>query len=923
MTKPRPAGRTSGRNKLEKGISVATQDHDSRCNRFCGEQPTAADYDWIPAPLFVSDNGRLIYANNLLTELTGVPPEELRGMVLSDLIGDGTDDCRATPRAPRTGITTNSGHRSVRIARRDGRTRNAWLTCAPGCATHRTRIVGILTESHPDIGPDRDARLLMEHLDTIADLSSDYAYVFSVDPEGILSVEWVTGSVYKLLGYTEEDLKGPDSVLKQIHPDDLPSFAESRARLMTGETVSGDIRLMTKAGDIRWVRYTTRPVRGGDENRVCRIYGSAQDITNEMLATESRRMSEEFFRLLIENASDLLTAIDRDGTILYASSSVQNILGYPAEEIVGTNVMRIIHAHDRYRALESISMGFRQPGVVTNLEIRLRTKHGKVRVFESIGKSFIDGTGREVGFITSRDITERKVAERRLFLSEDKYRRFFEEDLTADYICNIDGRLLACNPAFVRMFNFRSLEEAMSTNVCRLYKFPGMRQSIITEVSRTSKLEYKDLELVTMDGRTVHAVANIIGIFDRVGTLTQLKGYLFDDTRRRQAEDQLIQAQKMESLSTLAGGIAHDFNNILSIILGHCGLIKRGGFDGSKIHQGMASIEKATLRGASLVRQLLTFGRQSPTVYVSLRLRDIVMEVVKLLENTLPKSIEVEVELNETVPSILGDPTQMHQVLLNLSVNARDAMPAGGFLRFFLRTVPGSELRRKYSSATAECYVGLDIGDTGMGMDQGTMTKIFEPFFTTKASGKGTGLGLSVAFGIVQHHNGIIDVESSIGRGTVFHLYFPAQECELKAGELKESDVGDAPGGSETILLVDDEVMLLELASAFLREKGYEVLIARDGPEAMQMFSRTSPRIGLVLTDLGLPGMDGLELTKNLLRMDRAARVIVASGYLDTDLRDRALRAGARGAFQKPFAWRELLQKIRDVLDEAPSGENR
>jgi two-component system, cell cycle sensor histidine kinase and response regulator CckA len=402
------------------------------------------------------------------------------------------------------------------------------------------------------------------------------------------------------------------------------------------------------------------------------------------------------------------------------------------------------------------------------------------------------------------------------------------------------------------------------------------------------------------------------------GHVVSAVAYFRDLTERNKLQAQLLHAHKMDAVGRLAGGIAHDFNNILGIILGHSTLLEQGltHADGR-----LASIEKITSaaqRGTALVSQLLTFARKSEPVRGSVRINDIIREIEKLALETFPKTITLSTMLEEQLPSVVADATQVHQVLLNLCVNARDAMPRGGMLSVATRTARSDALagiRRTGDRKPARSYVEIEVCDTGVGMDEATLNRIFEPFYTTKGVGQGTGLGLSLVFGIVENHNGFVAVESTIGKGSCFRIYFPIAEVVPQAAGHERKIMGDVPGGTETLLLIEDEEMLRELTKTALMAKGYTVITAENGEEGIELYCRHRPRISLVLTDFGLPKVGGEEVVKRIRTIDPASKLIVASGFIDPVMRTRLYKEGARHIVQKPYMADELLQIIRSVID--------
>ena len=382
---------------------------------------------------------------------------------------------------------------------------------------------------------------------------------------------------------------------------------------------------------------------------------------------------------------------------------------------------------------------------------------------------------------------------------------------------------------------------------------------------------------------------------------------------KKSLEVQLHQAQKLESLGTLASGIAHDINNILGIIIGHASLLEGQPADAPTIRKRVEAITKASMRVTNLVKQMLTFARKSDVHMDSVLLNDVVDEVAKLLHELLPRTIVVIPQLDNTLPPIQGDPTHVHQVILNLCVNARDAMPDGGELTISTYRESGEALRPEHPKATAEDYVVLSVADNGTGMDKEMQRRIFEPFFTTKGRDKGTGLGLSVVFGIMESHSGFVTVQSEPGKGSTFRCYFPLSAATKETVHV-DTTTHDISGGNETILVVEDEEMLRELLRTFLESKGYRVLTSADGEEALDIYTRHQKTIAVVVSDLGLPKFGGDELCRRLAKLNPGIRLIIASGYVDPAVRERMTQEGVREYVHKPYNPNELLSAIHTVL---------
>ena len=401
---------------------------------------------------------------------------------------------------------------------------------------------------------------------------------------------------------------------------------------------------------------------------------------------------------------------------------------------------------------------------------------------------------------------------------------------------------------------------------------------------------------------------------DEAGVPAYFEVFAEDVTEKRVLERQLRMAQKMEAVGRLSGGIAHDFNNLLGVIIGYSGVLRKALGARDDLCEHALEIEKAGQRAAALTAQLLAFSRQQVLTPAVLNLNTLVSDMEKMLPRLLGEDIEVSLALDDRLGSVKADQNQIEQVIMNLAVNARDAMPAGGRLEIRTANVElDQSYIRNHPGAKVGNYVLMVVTDTGVGMDARTLTHIFEPFFTTKETGKGTGLGLATVYGIVKQSNGYIWVDSTPGKGSSFEIYLPRHVGQQVAEEQQVDR--EKPRGSERILLVEDAESLRKLAQRFLEAGGFRVLSAASGKEALDVATRSPTTIDLLLTDVVMPGMDGRSLAEQLLPRQPKMKVLYMSGYTDTFIAGHGVMEEGIHLLHKPFTEQVLIRKVRDVLD--------
>ncbi len=731
---------------------------------------------------------------------------------------------------------------------------------------------------------------------------------------------YVSDGCLELTGYKPEDLiknnkLSFNDIIDENYREKL--WNKWQEVLKNREVFQDEYTIRTADGTQKWVW-----------EQGCGIYSE----TGEVIALEGlliditgrKRAEESMLKLTkaVESSGEVIFMTDPQGIFTYVNPEFTKLYGHKPDVVIGKTTPRILKSGAmKQQDYEAFWQTLLEKQVVKS-EFINKSKDGKLINVEIAVNPVTDEKQNIIGFLAiQKDITERKQAEEALKLQTTYFSQLFENSPTGIAFLDTNDRVMNVNKAFENMFQY-SLEEIKGKSLTHLIVPDELsKESIIFsnkviggELIRISSVRKRK------DGGRLDMIITGYPIMVE-GKCAGIYAIYADVSDMRKLEDQIRQTQKLESLGTLAGGIAHDFNNILGIILGYTSLLGRGYENPEKVKQSVEAISKAVQRGAGLVKQILTFARKTDIVFGAVNVNETIAELVKMLHETFPKTITLYQQLYENLPPIIADHNQIHQALLNLSVNARDAIFSrtanghGGSITFITKIILGAELRKKIPEAIDEVYACLSVKDTGSGMDEVTLKRIFEPFFTTKDIGKGTGLGLAVVYGVVKGHRGYIDVESALGVGTTFNLYFPleAQEIEITKTGIEEKE--EIKGGTETILVVEDEEMLQELVKTMLKMGGYRVLTANDGEEGIEMYRKHKDEISIVLTDLGLPKLGGFEAFLKMKEINSNIKAVIASGYFDPDQKVEMLKADIKDFVQKPYRPNEVLKILREVLD--------
>jgi len=673
---------------------------------------------------------------------------------------------------------------------------------------------------------------------------------------------------------------------------------------------------------------TTLRVRHDDE--MGRLTGHFNEMTAVLRArpeVEALRASEVRFRSLIEHSMDLISIVGPDGRFTYVSPAVTRLLGYGPEALLGQITFAYLHPDDRSRVEAAHARAIAGRATEIREEYRIRRADGTWRHFESVVTNLV-GEPTVAGLvINSRDVTERREAERLLQQSEARFRTAFMTGTDAYLIVGRDdGRILEANDQFLAMYGYRRDETIGRTSLeLGLWARPEERQAMLTRLAADGMVRNFEVLARRKGGETFPVLYSTAELHGEGPPL--LMGVIRDVTEQRRSaaavrslEEQVRQAQRLEAVGRLAGGVAHDFNNILTAITGYTDLLLDAFQARDPRRDDLQQIRAAAERAAGLTRQLLAFSRKQVLQPRVLDLNEVVQGLEKMLHRLIGEDVALDVAPAAGLGAVRADPGQIEQVVLNLAVNARDAMPEGGRLTIATADVELDETYpHEHPGAVAGPYVMLAVSDTGTGMDRETRAHIFEPFFTTKEQGKGTGLGLATVHGIVAQSGGHIEVQSEPGRGSSFRIYLPRIAGTAEAATPAPAPVV-ASGGGETVLVAEDDGAVRDLVAVTLTQRGYRVLRAPDGPTALALARAADGRIHLLLTDIVMPGMAGRALAEALQARQPEMKVLYMSGYTDDAVVRHGIQQDAMSFLQKPFTPDALARMVRDVLDRASAG---
>lgn len=759
-----------------------------------------------------------------------------------------------------------------------------------------------------------------------------FSRIFHLSPDAIALSRLEDGVLFEvnegftnLYGYSLKELIG-----KSVTPSELGIWVikEERDRFVqllkkTGETINFEATCSKKDGTVFFGSISGKIM---ELDNIPHLLSITRDISERKRAEEVRQQSISLLEATLESTADGILVVDSSGKVSSFNSQFVKLWNIP-RDVLKTNDDKLLlgavldQLKDPAAFIQKVEALYAHPDT-SSFDV-LHFKDGKTFERYSLPQR-IDG--RPVGRVWSfRDITERLRAEQDLKESESRFRRLYNEAPIGYHEIDAEGRIVSVNRTELTMLGYSPNEMIgkhvwefiADTDVSRERVLAKLADKIMPTTGDERSYKRKDgttIPVISDDRYLRDEKGKIIGIRTTIKDISDIKKAEAD---KKKLEAQLLQTQRMQTIGTLAAGIAHDFNNILNIIMGNASLLTDAPADAEKTAGRLRAITTATERGAQVVKQLLTFARKTEIHMQAIIVNDVIREISKLIEETFPKTIIVAMELESNLPATTADPNQLHQVLLNLSLNARDAMPSGGKITFKTSMISSDDIRKQFPNVQSKPYILISVGDTGFGMDEETTNRIFDPFFTTKDIGKGTGLGLSVVLGIINNHDGFVDVKSFRNAGTVFLIYLPVSERKKEEIEQSSTAIKSTPSGNETILFIEDEEFVREAIVELLKMKGYTILVADNGEAGVALFNTHKDSIQLVLSDQGLPKLNGVEVFKEIRKIRPRIAFILLTGYIEPVLKVELLKQGVFEIIMKPYKSTDLLLKTREALDQS------
>ncbi len=743
---------------------------------------------------------------------------------------------------------------------------------------------------------------------TLIDRSPDLRY--RVDRNG--KVVFISPSVYALTGFSVDEARGKE-------PEEFYVTINHKEKFLTSLNEEGyvnDFEDQFKRKDgTHWWASTNAYYYKDDNDNILGIEGVIRDITERKQVEIALRNSENKMRSIFR-AAPVGIGIISDRVIQDVNDRICQITGYSKDELIQKSARMLYPTQEefeyvgkeKYKQIKKYGTG--------TVETCFKRKDGKIiHILMSSTPLKPDDLLAGVTF-TALDITQRKVAEEKLRKSEEKYREYFEEDLSGTYISTPDGQLIAFNQEYKRIFGFENDEQALNTPINNLFQDPNTRSDFLRKISTEKRIASFEPKLKKVNGTPIDLIENASGVFDENGNLKRIRGFILDVSEKKNLELRLLQVQKMEAIGTLAGGIAHDFNNILTGIFGYAQLALTDIHNTDNVNRSVTKILISAKRAADLVQQILTFSRKSEYKKTSLAIYSAINEAINLLRSSIPSTIEIDTQIGSKSFS-LADPTKIHQVIMNLCTNAYHAMrKTGGKLNISLKDIRIENPKYiRDRIIPPGNFILLEVRDTGHGMDSLTIEKAFDPYFTTKKVGEGTGLGLAIVQAIVDEHDGFLKITSKLDKGTSIEVFFPIVKEPVKE-EFEKNDKISHLEGNEKILFVDDEEAIRQISEEILAKYGYTVTTCENGKDAYHEFKSNPHQFDLVITDMTMPQLTGDKLSEKLLKIRSDIPIILCTGYSNNISENSAKKLGIKKYVSKPISYNKLMVMIREIFED-------
>ncbi|HSR54274.1 MAG TPA: PAS domain S-box protein [Acidobacteriota bacterium] len=879
-----------------------------------------------PVLLLESDSAIVVDANTAACRLYVYPRQELTGRRLPDFSTEPAEAARDLARCN----TIGSSRIALQYHRdRQGRIFPCELAVSKLPSDDEEPLTCVTVHDISErVSVEEELRRNEARLALAIEASGSGFYEYSIDlSRGYISPRWAQN-----LGFEADEVPPVEQVFQwwadRLHPDDRERVLADHQDFIEGrkEIRHDSYRIRDKQGRWRHLRVNAIAVERDEQGKAKVVVGTEVDHTERVEANQALRASEERYRTLYNRTPAMMHSIGPDGRIVTVSDKWLEVMGYRREEVLGQPSFDFLTPDSRRLAERLVYPAFLKTGSFRDVPYQFVRKDGSVIdvLLSGVMESDEDGNMKRATAVF-QDITDRKRTEEKLRSSEQRYRELADLLPLSVFECDAQGRVSFLNKAGNHYFGLSNEEIDAGLTIFELVT-EGDRERARTNFGLrlsnepTGGGEYR---LLGRGGQVFPALIQS-NVMIRDKSVVGVRGIVIDisdqkraEEERRKLQEQVLHAQKLESLGVLGGGIAHDFNNLLMGILGNASLALAELPSSSPAQSRIEAIETTAQRAAELTSQLLAYSGKGKFVLRHLNLSEVAEEMTQLLHVSVSKKAVLRSDLDSHLPPIEADPAQIRQIVMNLITNASDALgPQGGSIRIStsLRQCSSSDLASPWLSQqpSAGSYVCLEVTDSGCGMGNETLKKIFDPFYSTKFTGRG--LGLAAVLGIVRSHHASIQVESRPDRGTTFRILFPAQQAQASSQSAVEGRrEGEDAASQECILVVDDDGSIRELAAHMLEKNGYAVLTAKGGSQAIDLYRRQGHSISLVLLDMTMPQMDGKQTFRELLKLDPEVRVVLSSGYNEESVGE-LMEEGLSGFLQKPYRPRDLLQTVRRAL---------